>query len=172
MKILLITDSFQPDRNSAAVQLSDLAKELTGRCDELTVLLPSAKIKVSSELTECDGYKILRLKALETKEVGMFRRTVNEFLMPFLMVYRLILCSELKFNWEGIIWYSPSIFHGPLVAFLKFKTGAKSYLIVRDIFPEWAVDLGLMSKGIPYWFFRFFAQLQYSVADLGLPVGV
>ena len=84
MRILLITDSFPPERNSAAVQLNDLAKELVGHCDELTVLLPSATIKASSELIECDGYRVLRLKAFETKEVGLFIRTINEFLMPFL----------------------------------------------------------------------------------------
>ena len=59
MKILLITDSFPPERNSAAVQLNDLAKELVGHCDELTVLLPSAKITASSELKNVMDIKFL-----------------------------------------------------------------------------------------------------------------
>jgi glycosyltransferase involved in cell wall biosynthesis len=39
-------------------------------------------------------------------------------------------------------------------------------LIVRDIFPEWAVDIGLMGRGLPYIFFKAIANYQYSVADV------
>jgi glycosyltransferase involved in cell wall biosynthesis len=39
-------------------------------------------------------------------------------------------------------------------------------LIIRDIFPEWAVDMGLMGRGLPYKFFKAVANYQYSVADV------
>jgi glycosyltransferase involved in cell wall biosynthesis len=45
-------------------------------------------------------------------------------------------------------------------------SGCKGYLIVRDIFPEWAVDMGLMGRGLPYRFFDAVARYQYSVADV------
>jgi glycosyltransferase involved in cell wall biosynthesis len=38
-------------------------------------------------------------------------------------------------------------------------------LILRDIFPAWALDLGLIRKGLTYYFFRFFEKFQYSIAD-------
>jgi glycosyltransferase involved in cell wall biosynthesis len=39
-------------------------------------------------------------------------------------------------------------------------------LIIRDIFPEWAVDMGLMGRGLPYRFFDAVARYQYSVANV------
>jgi glycosyltransferase involved in cell wall biosynthesis len=36
---------------------------------------------------------------------------------------------------------------------------------LRDIFPEWLVDLGIMKKGLVYYFFWAVARYQYAVAD-------
>jgi len=68
--------------------------------------------------------------------------------------------------WDGVVWYSPSIFHGPLISAIRKSSRCKSYLIIRDIFPEWAVDMGLMGRGFPYRFFDAVARYQYSVADV------
>jgi hypothetical protein len=48
---------------------------------------------------------------------------------------------------------------------LKSHSRCPSYLIIRDIFPEWAVDMGLMGRGMPYRVFDAVARYQYSVAD-------
>jgi glycosyltransferase involved in cell wall biosynthesis len=69
-------------------------------------------------------------------------------------------------RWNGVVWYAPSIFHGPLANALKKRSNCKGYLIIRDIFPEWAVDMGLMGRGLPYRFFDAIARYQYSVADV------
>jgi glycosyltransferase involved in cell wall biosynthesis len=114
-----------------------------------------------------DGACIVRLKAPQTKDVGYVRRTLGELLMPFFMLRNLRLSPLAGQKWDGIVWYSPSIFHGPLVNWLKRSSGCKAYLIIRDIFPEWAVDMGLMKRwGLPYRFFDAVARYQYSVADV------
>jgi hypothetical protein len=69
-------------------------------------------------------------------------------------------------QWDGVVWYAQSIFHGPLASALKKSSGCKGYLIIRDIFTEWAVDMGLMGRGLPYRFFDAVARYQYSVADV------
>jgi glycosyltransferase involved in cell wall biosynthesis len=69
-------------------------------------------------------------------------------------------------QWDGVVWYAPSIFHGPLASALKKSSGCKGYLIIRDIFPEWAVDMGLMGRGLPYRFFDVVARYQYSIANV------
>jgi glycosyltransferase involved in cell wall biosynthesis len=69
-------------------------------------------------------------------------------------------------QWDGVVWYAPSIFHGPLASYLKKRSNCKGYLIIRDIFPEWAVDMGLLGRGLPYRFFDAVARHQYSVADV------
>jgi glycosyltransferase involved in cell wall biosynthesis len=86
--------------------------------------------------------------------------------MPFFMLRQFRKSPLVSEKWDGVIWYAPSIFHGPLARALKKSSCCKGYLIIRDIFPEWAVDMGLMSRGLLYRFFDAVARYQYSVADV------
>jgi glycosyltransferase involved in cell wall biosynthesis len=166
MRIALIADTFPPLRTSGAVQLRDLAREFVRQGHSLCVLLPSADQREPWNLEDFDGAQVLRLKAPRIKDVGYVRRTLAELVMPLAMLRNLRKSPLAKERWDGIVWYSPSIFHGPLVNALKKSSRCKSYLIIRDIFPEWAVDMGLMSRGVPYYFFDAVARYQYAVADV------
>lgn len=166
MRIALVADTFPPLRTSGAVQLRDLSREFVRQGHALTVLLPSPDQDEPWSLEEIDGVQVLRLKAPRTKDIGYVRRTIGEFAMPFAMLRQFRKSPLASERWDGVVWYSPSIFHGPLTSALKKSSGCKGYLIVRDIFPEWAVDMGLMGRGLPYWFFDGVARYQYSVADV------
>lgn len=166
MKIALIADTFPPLRSSGAVQLRDLAREFSRQGHDLTVLLPSSDQIEAWKLEEFDGVQVLRLKSPRTKDTGYVMRTLGEIIMPFAMLRNFRKTHLANTRWDGIVWYAPSIFHGPLVSALKKLSRCKSYLIVRDIFPEWAVDMGLMGRGLPYHFFKAVARYQYSIADV------
>jgi len=166
MRISLIADTFPPLRTSGAVQLRDLSREFSRQGHSLTVLLPAPGQHAPWLLEELDGVQVLRLKAPRTKDIGYVRRTLGELLMPFAMLRQLRKSPLANERWDGVVWYAPSIFHGPLASALKKSSRCKGYLIVRDIFPEWAVDMGLMGRGLPYRFFCAVARYQYSVADV------
>ncbi|MFA7439917.1 MAG: glycosyltransferase family 4 protein [Sphingomonadaceae bacterium] len=166
MRVALVADTFPPLRTSGAVQLRDLAREFARQGHDLTVMLPSSEIDCPWQLGDFDGAQILRLQAPKTKDIGYVRRTLAEFAMPFTMLRNLRKSPLAVQKWDGVVWYAPSIFHGPLASVLKRQSGCKGYLIIRDIFPEWAVDMGLMGRGLPYRFFDAVARYQYSVADV------
>lgn len=166
MRIALVADTFPPLRTSGAVQLRDLSKEFARQGHALTVLLPSSDQDEPWSLEEIDGFQVLRLRAPRTKEIGYLRRTFAEFAMPFTMLRHFHKSPLANERWDGVVWYAPSIFHGPLAHALKKSSDCKGYLIIRDIFPEWAVDLGLMGRGLPYRFFNAVARYQYAVADV------
>jgi glycosyltransferase involved in cell wall biosynthesis len=166
MRIALIADTFPPLRTSGAVQLRDLSREFVRQGHELTVLLPSSDLLAPWSLEEIDGSCVLRLKAPRTRDVGYVLRTLSELIMPFAMLRQLQKSPLADEHWDGVIWYAPSIFHGPLASVLKRRSCCKGYLIIRDIFPEWAVDMGLMRRGLPYHFFAAVARYQYSQADV------
>ena len=165
-RFVLIADTFLPLRSSGAVQLSHLSREFARQGYSLCVTLPAPNQKEPWKLEEFHGVQILRLRAPQTKDMGYFRRTIAEFWMPFAMLRNLRKSPLVIEGWDGVIWYSPSIFHGPLVSVLKRLSACKSYLIIRDIFPDWAVDIGLIGRGIPYYFLSAVARYQYSVADI------
>lgn len=166
MRIALIADTFPPLRTSGAVQLRDLSREFVRQGHSLTVMLPTAGLKTSWLLEDFDGVQVLRLRAPQTKDINYVSRTINEFLMPFAMLRNLRKGPLVKENWDGVVWYAPSIFLGPIANALKKTSNCKGYLIIRDIFPEWAADMGLMGRGLPYRFFKAVANYQYSVPDV------
>jgi glycosyltransferase involved in cell wall biosynthesis len=166
MRVVLVADTFPPLRTSGAVQLRDLAKEFARQGHTLTVLLPAAGLRSPWLLEDFHGVQVLRLRAPETKDINYVQRTINEFLMPFAMLRNLRKSPLAKARWHGVVWYAPSIFLGPIANSLKKASGCKGYLIIRDIFPEWAADMGLIGRGLPYKFFKSIANYQYSVADV------
>ena len=166
LRIALIADVFPPLRSSGAVQLRDLSLEFIRQGYKVTVLIPSYDIEEAWSLEDMDGVEVLRLKAPRTRDIGYIRRTINEFLMPFAMLHNLRKSPLSNMSWDGIVWYSPTIFLGPIANSLKKTNGCRSYLIVRDIFPDWAVDMGLLSRGLPYRFLKVIERYQYSVADV------
>lgn len=166
MRIALITDTFPPLRSSGAVQLRDLVREFSRQGHSVFVLLPAPGQLEPWRLEEFDGATVVRLKALQSKNVSYLRRTVAEFTMPFFMYWNFSKSPLSNECWEGVVWYSPSIFHGPLVQMLRRSRRCRSYLIIRDIFPEWAADMGLISRGLVFRVFKAIANFQYSVADI------
>ncbi len=166
MRIALIADVFPPLRSSGAVQLRDLSLELLRQGHKPTVMIPASDINQPWLLEDMNGVQVLRLKAPKTKDIGYVRRTINEFLMPFAMLRNLRQSTLAQERWDGVVWYSPTIFLGPIANALKKSSACRSYLIIRDIFPEWAVDMGLLGRGLPYRFFKAIERYQYSVANV------
>lgn len=166
LRIALIAPHYPPLRTSAAVQLRDLAVELLRGGHEPVVIVPTETLDQPWAVEVLDGVQVLRVLAPRTQDIGYVRRTLSEFALPFLMIRRIRRSPFALTAWDLAAWYSPTIFFGPLVWWLKRTSGCRTYLILRDIFPEWAVDLGIMRKGPAYAAFKAVAHLQYSVADV------
>ena len=163
--IVLVADTYYPSRNSAAVQLRDLAIEFYRQGVDVTIISTDSGLHDGNLITVSDNINVLHLKTLRHKNMGRVRRAVAEILLPIFLI-RNLRKSQLKGSkWDAIVWYSPSIFLGPFVYYLTKKNACKAYLILRDIFPTWALDLGLIKKGLTYYLFRFFERMQYSIAD-------
>ena len=166
MRIVLIADAYPPLCTSGAVQMRDLAQEFATQGHEVTVLVPALARARPWTIEMVGGVQVLRLAALPTKDTGYVRRTISEVLLPVAMLLSLRKSPLRAVQWEAAVWYSPSIFLGPLVGALRRSTKCRSYLVLRDIFPEWAVDMGLLRKGLIYRFFKLVERYQYSVADV------
>ena len=75
--------------------------------------------------------------------------------------------SGVKF--DLVLYPTPPITHADTVRFLKKRDRAKTILLLKDIFPQNAVDIGMMSKrgvkGLLYRFFRRKEKKLYAVSD-------
>lgn len=75
--------------------------------------------------------------------------------------------SDVKF--DLVIYTTPPITFAKVIQFVKKRDGARSYLMLKDIFPQNAVDIGMMRKsglkGILYKFFRRKEKKLYAISD-------
>lgn len=163
---MIIVDAFKPFRSSAAIQIEDLAREFSLLGHKVIVVTPSAGQKQRWVADVADGITVLRLSAPKTKNISKVRRAFSEALLPFFMIWGFIKSPYFSLRLDGLIWYSPTIFFGPFVHFLKKKNHCKGYLILRDLFPDIAVDLGILKRGLIYNFFKYVEFYQYSLADV------
>ncbi len=146
--------------------MHDLAIEMCRAGHSTVVIVPTVDLPEQWTTETEDGVVLLRIRAPKTRDIGYVRRTFMEFSLPFLMLLRMRKTPFARTSWDVVAWYSPTIFFGPLVWYLKRISGCRTYLILRDIFPEWTLDLGLMRKGLAYTFFKTIAHIQYAVADV------
>jgi glycosyltransferase involved in cell wall biosynthesis len=167
MNVAIIGTDFYPLRTSAAVQLEDLALALKSKGLTPIILVPSGKLDVLNSIHFYKDICIIELPSLPIKNVGHFARILGELFLPITMGIGLIFCRNISVKkFKGIVCYSPSIFFSPLLYFLKKNSNCRVYLIVRDIFPEWALDLGLISNSFSYKVLKLFAWMQYRTANI------
>ena len=164
--IALISTDFPPLVTSAAVQLRDLAKQFAALGHRPVVVVPSSLTDQSWVVEFFDGIEVLRVDAPPTRSPSVVRRAVAEMWLPFAMLRNIRKSPFRSANWDLLVWYSPPIFFGPLIWALRHSSGARTYLILRDIFPEWAVDIGILRKGPVYLVFKAMAAIQYAMADV------
>lgn len=166
MKLLIVADIYVPARISGAIQLRDLATELVAQNHEITVLVPSVGGKRRITIEHSEGVRVIRVRAPRTKDVNLVQRTLAEVYLPFALLRGYRWAGLEAEHWDGVAWYSPTIFLGLVAKRVKRWSQCKGYLIVRDLFPDWAVDAGMMRKGIAYRFFKSVERFQYRVADV------
>ena len=68
-------------------------------------------------------------------------------------------------RFDVVLYSTPPITLAKAVEFVKKRDGAKSYLMLKDIFPQNAIDIGLMSKNALWKFFLKKEQNLYQVSD-------
>lgn len=166
MKLLLIIDDYLPDSTKVgAKMMHELALELKNNSHEVSVLTPKPLQKELLTIQKIDGIRVLFFRSGKIKNVGKLKRAINESLLS----YQAFKSAKeyLKENpCNGIIYFSPSIFFGSLVKKLTELWNCKSYLILRDIFPQWAVDNSLINENsLIHKYFNFFEKINYKSAD-------
>lgn len=167
MHFAFIIDDYLPDSTRVGSKmLHELALEFVFNGHQITVITPNTEIESQMLVKDnIDGVNVWRFRNGQVKDVGKIKRAINESLMSF-NAWRAI-SSHIHMNtFDGVIYYSPSIFFGPLVSKIKKKCKCKSYLILRDLFPQWAIDAGMIKENsIITRYFRFFESVSYNNAD-------
>ena len=167
MNIAVLSIAYPPVNSSAAVQMKAIAQAFVREGHQPYVFFPDSSILEDCKTETEDGVVVLRFKCPESRDKNYVFRTINEFLMPYRLWRKFLKNETRNLNIDFVVCYSPSIFFGPLISRLKAKYDCAAYLILRDIFPAWAVDLGLIKSGsIIHRIFYYVETKLYETCDV------
>ncbi|MEX2113675.1 MAG: glycosyltransferase family 4 protein [Pirellulales bacterium] len=164
MRIQILVDCYLPSTKSSAKLVHDLAVEFRRLGHQPCIAAPDDSLAADCTVDRGAGITVLRVKSGKIKGAGRIRRAVNEARLSSTLWTkgRAFFAAHPA---DLIVFYSPSIFFGHVVARLKRQWACPAYLVLRDIFPQWAVDAGVLRKGLAYWYFRRKERSQYAAAD-------
>ncbi|MFA5713766.1 MAG: glycosyltransferase family 4 protein, partial [Bacteroidales bacterium] len=150
--------------NTSMNMYIDLIDELKSNGHQVTAIAPSNNNQ--TYIGEERGVRVLRVKARETLNVkSMVKKGIALALLPYYFKkgYHKHLKGE-KFDW--IFMTTPPITLIDFVENLKRRTGAKLYLILRDIHPQSAASIGLIKNRLMYNYLERRARRGYKASDL------
>lgn len=169
--ILLITDSYPPEIRSASHLMLELAEELHHRGYQVTVVtcwpqynLDSNKTQVFSESMNEKSIRVIRMKHLAHHQVHFIIRGIAQLLLPYLFIRKIK--KYVKTKVDAVIVYSPPLPLSMVGIWAKKKWGAKFILNVQDLFPQNAIDLGVLKNKLAIKFFRWIERISYQNADV------
>lgn len=168
MNVLFITISWIPDINLHSISL-DLLREFQKKGHSVSILCALEKNNpMSTYFSEEEGFKIVRVRIGGNKKANIIEKGITTIREPYKYISAIKkYYYDVKF--DLVIYPTPPITQVKAVEFIKKRDGAKSYLLLKDIFPQNAVDIGMMSKsGVKGLFYRYFRKVEknlYNVSD-------
>lgn len=145
MKILYIATSF-PKPDKGATIYTDLAEALFHEGHEVTVAVSEqSKNLKKSQLTKERGFDVLRIVTGNYYDVSFVEKGITSFKIPILMKKGIAKYLGNK-KFDFILYESQPITNATLVQWAKKHFGCPSYLMLKDLFPQNAVDLGIIKK--------------------------
>jgi colanic acid biosynthesis glycosyl transferase WcaI len=171
MRILLVTICYPPEIRSISIMMRELADSLSARGHEVCVLTSWPQYNLSAEARQrtftpdCmeGSVRVLRVKTLPTHKVAYVLRGVAQVMLP--MVFLRAYDRYIKESPDVVMVYTPHLPLTKVGAELKRRTGARFVLNVQDIFPQNAIDLGILRNQRLIAYFERMEQGAYSVAD-------
>ena len=171
MRLLLVVSLYRPEISSAAELMKELAEALAEKGHSVTVLtrVPSHRLdaevltKAWPEVSKEGDVTVVRADTWALHQVGYIRRGLASIVAPFQMWRALRRSGGAEFDAAFI--YSPPITLG-FIGFLARRRGAGVLLNVQDIFPQNAIDLGILRNPVPIAFFRWIEKFVYRSANI------
>lgn len=165
MRILYIATSF-PEPNKGETIYTDLAEALLKAGHKITVAVSESKEnKGTTGLRKERGFGVLRITTGNYYEVGFIEKGITTLKMPVIM--RMEISKYLgRRKFDVILFESPPVTNAGLVAWAKKKFNCPAYLMLKDIFPQNAVDLGIFyPNNLIYYYFKMQEKRLYKTAD-------
>ena len=147
----------------------DLLREFIKNGHSVYILSPVEQMnKTENPIIQEHGAKIVKVKTGRIQKTNIIEKGINTILIE-LRFKRAVKKYFKDIKFDLVLYPTPPITFTNVVKYVKKRDGAKTYLMLKDIFPQNAVDIGMLSKtglkGIIYRYFRRKEKKLYDVSD-------
>lgn len=171
MNLLFLTISTVVNHIQSNGIYNDLMRKFRDEGHEVYIIYPNErKYGLPTALKEEEGIHSLAVRTLNVQKTTVIEKGIGQLLLESQFK------SALKKYFGGvkfdlILYSTPPITFNSVIKYAKKRSGGKAltYLLLKDIFPQNAVDLGMMTKsglkGILYRMFRKKEEELYRITD-------
>lgn len=147
----------------------DLLREFVRNNHRVFVVSPAErKLQEHTHIIQHADATILRVKTGNIQKTNLIEKGVSTILLETQFI-KAIKKYYAKTRFDLVLYSTPPVTLAKVIAYVKKRDGAKSYLLLKDIFPQNAVDIGLLSKtgakGMVYKYFRNKEKKLYELSD-------
>ena len=165
MKIIYIAAAFPKPEDGATIY-TDLAEELN-KYHDILVVSPDQNIKVNSyQFNEERNINVYRVGILPYFNVNFLKKGVSALTSSYLL--RNFIKKNLpEKKYDLVLYESPPTTNVNVIKLIKKKYKCLSYLMLKDIFPQNAVDLGIFKKtSFVFAYFRMKEKKLYNISNI------
>ena len=169
MNVIFLTMSQNVDINLREIY-PDLLRKFVKEGHHVFIVHPrERRFGLNTGIKKKNSVTYLGVKTLNLQKCSIVEKGLGQVLVEsqYKRAIKKYLASQ---KFELILYSTPPITFPKVISFLKSKNPqAKTYLLLKDIFPQNAVDIGMMTtsglKGVLYRFFRNKEKKLYALSD-------
>ncbi len=165
MNILFLTLARIEDVEESGIY-QDLLRKFRNEGHHVTIVCPNERrYNQSTQFVNINGVSILKAWSPNFQKTNIFEKGITTLFIENIFFFAIK--KNINYRKIDLILYStPPITFTNLIKRLKKAAHAKTYLLLKDIFPQNAVDLKLMKKnGLIYKYFRRKEKILYQISD-------
>lgn len=148
---------------------TDLLREFYKHNHKMYVISPVERRKTQkTELLKTEKAEILKLKIGNTQKTNLIEKGISTVRIESQLIAGIKkYFRNIKF--DLVLYTTPPITFCKAIEYVKRRDGAQTYLLLKDIFPQNSLDLGILTKsgitGVIYQYFRKKEKRLYTISD-------
>lgn len=145
---------------------TDLIREFNKNGHDMYIIQPLEKrYKLNTHHNKSDGINILNVKIGNITKTNIIEKGISTITLQK-KIKKALKKHYKDISFDLILYATPPITFGSVIEYIKKKFNSVSYLMLKDIFPQNAVDIQMLSKRNPiYWYFRHKEKKLYQLSD-------
>lgn len=144
----------------------DLLRKFVQEGHNVYIVCPfERRSKMNTSLSVNNTVHVLGVKTLNITKSNIIEKGVGTILLEY--QYKNAIRKYLSgIQFDLLLYSTPPITFNNVIEYIKKRNRLISYLLLKDIFPQNALDLNIMSKYNPvYWFFKNKEKKLYHISD-------